>query len=148
MYQLVNINYKGRMSHADVAKLGFKVGTRPNQVTIKLSSCTLVVFRTGSCRIMGCKQPLTTLDDIPYRVCIDRIQSVTVTANIGTSVILRNLKGVVYEPELFPAARIKKFNPLCVNLFHSGKVVILGLKDLAYHEQVDCILSYIVHYLI
>ena len=34
-----------------------------------------------------------------------------------------------FEPEIFPALRLTKFNPLCVNIFSSGKCVILGLTS-------------------
>ena len=42
----------------------------------------------------------------------------------------------VYEPELFPALRYKKYNPLCVNIFASGKIVILGIRSLDYQATV------------
>ena len=48
-----------------------------------------------------------------------------------------------YEPELFPALRLTEFNPLCVNVFHMGKIVILGIKTLDYEHVVDTISLYI-----
>ena len=43
----------------------------------------------------------------------------------------------IYEPELFPALRLTTFDPLCVNVFMSGKCVILGLKHLNYVKHVN-----------
>ena len=38
---------------------------------------------------------------------------------------------ILYEPELFPAARLCMFNPLCVNVFHTGSVIVCGLREQA-----------------
>jgi TATA-box binding protein (TBP) (component of TFIID and TFIIIB) len=46
----------------------------------------------------------------------------------------------MFEPELFSALRYLKYNPLCVNIFSSGKIVMLGLKTLDYKHLVDDIL--------
>ena len=35
----------------------------------------------------------------------------------------------VYEPELFPALRIREYNPASVNVFTTGKVIVCGLRD-------------------
>jgi len=96
---------------------------------------TIIIFKTRQCRIMGCKKPLTSLSNLPYNIQLERIQSVTVTYNYGRNINLRNLSLMVvartiFEPELFPALRLTQFNPLCVNVFASGKVVITGLKTL------------------
>jgi TATA-box binding protein (TBP) (component of TFIID and TFIIIB) len=85
---------------------------------------------------MGCKKPLeeTTL---PMNIDSIRIQSITVTMNLEIPIHLLQLSiklrgQCIFEPELFSALRLVKFNPLCVNIFSSGKVVILGLKSLDY----------------
>ena len=46
-----------------------------------------------------------------------------------------------FEPELFPALRLTKYDPVCVNVFSTGKIVILGLKNLYYQGYVDNIIS-------
>ena len=48
-----------------------------------------------------------------------------------------------YEPELFPAMRLIEYNPLCVNLFPSGKIVILGIKTMDYSNIVNNVVKYI-----
>ena len=48
-----------------------------------------------------------------------------------------------YEPELFPALRVTKYDPLCVNVFPSGKIVILGIKTMNYSHVVNNVLKYI-----
>ena len=49
-----------------------------------------------------------------------------------------------YEPELFPAMLISRWLPVHVAVFHSGKVIITGLKS---ESQVSPILDDIVQYL-
>ena len=37
-----------------------------------------------------------------------------------------------YQPEIFAAARMTNYKPLSVNVFHSGSVVVCGLRDPEY----------------
>ena len=73
------------------------------------------------------------------------IQSLTVTYNVGFEINILELarrmppRERMYEPELFPALRLTKFNPVCVNVFSSGKIVILGLRELAYQNILNSI---------
>ena len=61
----------------------------------------------------------------------------SMTFNLGHGVNLIKLSQIlqhngdsfIFEPEIFPALRLTKFNPLCVNIFSSGKCVILGLTS-------------------
>ena len=50
-------------------------------------------------------------------------------------------KNAMYEPELFSALRYKRYNPLCVNIFGSGKVVILGLRTLEFTSVLNDIIN-------
>ena len=34
-----------------------------------------------------------------------------------------------YEVEIFPAALIRKWEPMHVALFHNGKMIVTGVKD-------------------
>jgi TATA-box binding protein (TBP) (component of TFIID and TFIIIB) len=106
---------------------------------------------------MGCKKPLDLIPsgksfvasihvNMPYRIEIDGIQSITVTASLSKMVHLYKLaeklkEQCMFEPELFSALRYLKYNPMCVNIFSSGKVVMLGIKTLEYKQLVDDILS-------
>jgi TATA-box binding protein (TBP) (component of TFIID and TFIIIB) len=107
---------------------------------------TLVIFKSGKCRLMGLKRPIITLRDIPYKISITCIQSVSVTASIGCSINLINLAKIyegrcIFEPELFPAVRLTNYNPMCVNVFASGKITVLGLKSLEFHNFMEELIS-------
>ena len=61
------------------------------------------------------------------------MQSVTVVEKLNQTLNLHKLSvmldcDAMYEPELFPALRFLKFNPMCVNIFSTGKVIILGIR--------------------
>ena len=106
----------------------------------------MIIFKCGKCRLMGCKQPIQTkiVEDGPVKISISRIQSVSVTFDVGAPLSLSQLGNFchresiqyLFEPELFPALRLTQFSPLCVNIFASGKCVILGLKHLCFHKFV------------
>ena len=92
---------------------------------------------------MGCREPLTTVDDLPIRVRLERIQSVSVKFDVGHRMNVQKIENKNYrvDSELFPAARLVHFNPLSVNLFSSGKVVVMGLKGLDNEDIIDTIKS-------
>ena len=132
-----NINYRGVIPPDEMTKIKFPaVQTPPYQKIVPLQKGKLVIFTSGKCRIMGLNQPLTGDEVFPVSINDLRIQSVTAVHDLGFSINLLTLarllprKDFMFEPELFPALRLKKFNPLCVNVFASGKIVILGLKKL------------------
>ena len=96
---------------------------------------------------MGCKEPLdknATISDLPIKLRVVRIQSLTLTFNLKRQIDLSKLGnychqssiGYIYEPELFPALRLIDFNPLCVNVFSKGGCVILGVRHLCFHKYV------------
>ena len=83
---------------------------------------------------MGLKRALDF--SLPIRVTNLELQSITAVFDLGQMVNLRKLAtqvlprgSFVYEPELFPALRLTSFNPMCVNVFSTGKIVILGLRN-------------------
>jgi TATA-box binding protein (TBP) (component of TFIID and TFIIIB) len=140
-----NINYKGTAPVTEIAHLdfGFK---KPQQYIERCGKYTLVIFKTGNCRVMGCKTALGDDEKFTFGIRIERIQSITVTADLGMTVNLykmaRSMQNeCLFEPELFTALRYEKYNPLCVNIFATGKVVILGVKDLKYRKQVKKIMK-------
>ena len=47
----------------------------------------------------------------------------------------------MFEPELFPALRILTYNPICVNVFATGKVVLLGLRSMDYDNFVQIVVE-------
>ena len=139
---ITNINYKGKVSNDIISKLKFPAG-KPSQVVDKSRKYTIIFFRSGNCRIMGCRKPLEN-NELQYNIQNIRMQSMTVVINLGQMINLYKLSKLTrcwFEPELFPALRLNKYDPICVNVFASGKVVILGLKNLNYKGYVDNIIS-------
>ena len=41
-----------------------------------------------------------------------------------------------HEAELFPAVLIKKYKPISVNVFSSGKIIMCGVKDIQQVEDI------------
>lgn len=139
---LANINYRGMVS--SVKGMQFPSG-KPKQIVDKTGKYTIVIFQSGKCRIMGCKKPIVK-KDLQYKIRDIQLQSITVTLNLDCSINLYKLAKkleiqCMFEPELFPALRYLKYNPLCVNIFASGKVVVLGIRSLNYDCIVDNIKS-------
>lgn len=141
---LANINYRGILDQKYIMNMKFP-HTKPQQIVDRSGKHTIIIFKTGKCRIMGCKKPIR-MQDLQYNIKNIVLQSITVTVNVGHKIHLLKLENqlqlqCMYEPELFPALRFLKYNPLCVNIFSSGKVVILGLPTLQYHQRVESIIN-------
>lgn len=138
--KIVNINYKGRVI-GGVENLKF-YKYKPRMAVLK-GNPTVIVFENGSCRVMGCKEPIQSLDNLPVKIVLQRMQSATLVIDLGKNINLYKLaesSDTVFEPELFPSCRLGKFNPICVNVFCSGKIVVTGLKTLDYTKLVANIL--------
>ena len=142
-----NINYRGYIRKAAIDQMKFN-NWKPRQCVIKMDDFTLVIFQSGKCRIMGCKKPISQhriqVKDI--KVTVECIQSITVTVDMGITINLHQVakkhQNTVFEPELFRALRINAYRPLCVNVFSTGKVVILGLRSFVnINETVNGIIS-------
>ena len=100
---IANINYRGPVSTEVTSKMKFPVG-KPSQVVDKSGKYTFVFFRSGNCRIMGCKEPLKR-KYLPYKVRNIQLQSITIVDNLVKSISLYQLSlkiKCIYEPELFP----------------------------------------------
>ena len=147
---ITNINYRGHVlvKDSEFYKITFR-STPPYMFSYNCNDkFKLIVFRSGKCRIMGCKEPFRhTSDDVsnlPLKIQITHMMSATATFSLATSANLKKLgdfcyrskQKYMYDPEIFPALRLSQFNPLCVNIFSSGKCVILGLKTLHFHKYV------------
>lgn len=132
---ITNINYRGKLVPGEVEKLTYLNGPPPCQRVLKTAFGTLVIFKTGNFRLMGAKTPIEDFSVLPLRAEYLRLQSMSASADLGEQVNLQLLANRLkstqcqYEPEIFPAARLMQFNPLCVNIFASGKVIITGLRD-------------------
>ena len=154
-----NANYKGDIDELiDLEELSRKIPNsvlymKPRQLIVKDPKGTLVLFGSGKFRTMGCidyfeasslackylEKAVYPFLSFPF---ID-LQSYTLKCQLGFHVNLEKMASsvpCVYEPELFPALRLKQYKPVCVNVFTTGKVVICGLKDL---QQVHDIMKYL-----
>lgn len=156
--KITNINYKGYLSPDEMKRIKFHIEPytpSPHQVIVPVKSLNakLLIFPSGKCRLMGLKRVLTeneVVSDLPVKINSLQIQSASAVIKLDRTINLfllaKNLspKRCVYEPELFPALRLTGFNPLCVNVFSTGKIVILGLKDLTnQHRLAEDIIRYI-----
>ena len=113
--------------------------TRPTQLIIKYDKLTIILFTKGAVRVMGnvdedyaylmmaltCEKFTSEIPDL-------ELQTMTVLVTLSAEQInlykLHKLIPSTYEFELFPGLRIIKYNPLCVNVFSTGKMLICGLK--------------------
>ena len=153
--RLVNVNYRGVITKG-LKYLKFRFSA-PHMATIKtnlgeVGKVTVVAFKSRKCRIMGCKTSLKAhsirikIDDSLHylKISVLSIMSATATFNLEKPMTLRHLgdscfaKGLrfVYEPEIFPALRLTCFNPMCVNVFGSGRCVVLGIRNLNTIEKI------------
>jgi len=141
-----NINYKAILINKE--EISFEdCKSPPIQKIFPLETGgKLIVFTSGKCRIMGLKSPLDEAI-LPFKVKNLKIQGVTLTMNYGQCINLHKLasnisrKYVWFEPELFPALQLLKFKPKCVNVFASGKIVVLGAKKLTNQNLVRQIVN-------
>ena len=106
----------------------------PHVYKIKNSNGTLLVFKSGKIRYMGRGIP-------PFGIEIVRVMSMTAKSclnqKLNLYLVSRKYSSIsIYEPEIFPALRFTNFNPICVNLFASGKVMMLGLKTINEGEEI------------
>src|SRR5204862_3609028 len=120
-----------------------KLHNKPQQLVVKDSQGTIIFFNSGKFRVMGCLDPLdAAFLALKYTLQIDeddlpelKTQSYTSRVNLGYQINLQQLSAkyndqdVLYEPELFCALRMCKYNPLSVNVFSSGSIVVCGLKE-------------------
>ncbi len=122
--EIINVNYQGYYE----AKLDFSNLPSPQMIVLPLSDGSkLLMFKSGKCRMMGSRTNI--VPSIPDYVTITKIQSITAMFHLGHTLVLSKFAHLgMYEPELFPALRLKAFNPMCVNVFGTGKVIVMGIK--------------------
>ena len=141
---IVNINYKGQLAPGELEKIDFQKKIKPPvQKVLRTSSFggCMLIFPSGKFRLMGLKKPITSYENLPLLPASVTLQSATITDYYGESINLSMLANeltsarCIYEPELFRAARLLDFNPLYVNVFSTGKIVILGVKDIDNYDE-------------
>ena len=144
-----NANFKGDFNkNINLIKLSqhilnSKLCLKPFQLVIKDPKGTLLLFSNGKFRIMGCIDeleasflPLSYIEKVYTNLSISFpsiiLQSYTLKCDLGFHVNLEKMRinvPCIYEPELFPALRIKQYMPISVNIFATGKVIVCGLKE-------------------
>lgn len=67
--------------------------------------------------------------DFPEVIAQTLTSRVKMDFKINLGDLCKYTNNVLYEPELFPAARLCQYKPLSVNIFQSGAIVICGLRD-------------------
>src|SRR5438552_1279282 len=141
---VVNVNYCGKLKQPiNLKSLNVPnsiLHVRPHQLVIKTSKGTLILFSSGRFRVMGCVDAVeASCLAFKYTFLIDSndipeiySQSYTSTVKLGYKINLHALSqcdDTFYEPELFAAVRMLKYNPVSVNVFSSGSIVACGLKE-------------------
>ena len=139
---IVNSNYRGQLAPGEVEKIDFgKRRVPPVQRVIKLQPHgTMLVFPSGKYRLMGMKGGQATAK-LPYLPATIQLQSCTVTDDLKCKINLIDLSRLLtsarcyFEPEIFPGLKLIEYKPICVNVFSTGKLVLLGVKDPATVDQ-------------
>ena len=154
---VVNVNYRSRHDKSiDLKSVhsllpnNSKLCLKPLQLVIRdEKGGTIIFFSNGKLRIMGCIDELeATFLAYKYIMMIDDdcdfqpVYSQTMTVRVVTNMRINLSKFVhetslaaaapflQYEPELFPAVLVKKFKPISVNVFSSGKIIMCGVRDI------------------
>lgn len=147
--ELVNSVYRGSLKrNIDLEKLyldNVNIAEfhrcKPRQLKLTFGNAYVLLFQTGTFRVMGrCDEVealllLYSIFDNPVdEMCIPeslQLQTMTFSGNLGKINLhqLTTLIPCTYEYELFAGVRATKYNPMCVNVFASGAVVITGCKD-------------------
>src|SRR5271156_5018945 len=131
---VVNVNYRtntGKMidlQNAHSLLTNSKLLTKPTQLVVKSEQGTVLIFRTGSIRIMGCNDELDAmLLAYTYLMTLDETCDLPpiYTQSMTVKVAFNNITGInlikfarectslplQYELELFPVMPLKNINP-------------------------------------
>src|SRR5579864_4836069 len=138
------------LSHPDAVKITHQT-KQPEQLLIKFATGnTMIIFKTGAFRMMGKDDSLESHFNIYEILCQFtgavpdvRTQTMTVCHEYEHKIMLNKLaceEDVQYTAEHFPAVQVRKFKPVHINIFSSGKVTLTGVKN-------ECDLVHIFAYL-
>src|SRR3981189_836257 len=121
---------------------------QPEQLIIRfLDGSTMLIFKSGKFRIMGGKiddldshfnifSISTLYNEIPNIVLQTMTAAYAYPYKINLGELANNIESS-YSAEIFPAVHIRKYKPISVNVFASGKVVICGLKDFSTAQRIE-----------
>ena len=128
---------------------------RPEMLIMKMTSGrNLQMFRGGKVQILGrvseAEAEDMRLEFIAKLSRINKMHQTTVTemtvsnlvvgVQLKKAICLRKIESsdsdLFHEIELFPAALIRKWHPVHVALFHTGKVILTGLKSMKHFYDI------------
>lgn len=102
---------------------------------------TILFFPNGTIQCIGsCEDELTTKVHEYLQNLLNQnlppwdVRTMTVLCEVNFPCNLRNItssKEITYEIDLFPAAQMTICSPYHIHVFHNGKVVITGIKDMS-----------------
>ena len=101
---------------------------KPSMLKIKVGDNTVILFKSLKGRIMGKPNNI----ELKFPIENQFVTNMTVVHNFNVYIDLEKTN-FIYLPEIF-AAGFKRFPEYC-NLFHNGKLVILGVKTVTRAEQ-------------
>ena len=133
---------------------------RPTQLSVEIDKVKIFLFCGGGVRVMGKGELLTAdclsnelmayghmlsvLGHFTEEIPALELQTMTVTAQVEnwqkadfTRFVQECALKTYHDFEIFSALRITEFNPICVNLFSSGKVVMCGVKSIEKAEEIQ-----------
>lgn len=122
---------------------------------------TLLLFNSGKYRIMGkevnVQETIRFIRENVLLHCKEKqlatLQSETFIVNLSAGSPLnlytfygqlkdKDKRSFLYEPEIFPALQVLKWLPIFVNVFHTGRCVILGREARAQLADIVKFLTY------
>ena len=110
---------------------------RPTMVTYRDEGVTLLIFTSFKFRLMGKgEKHKRVLQDflrkLPWKARVSEMScTMTVSHSLNTHINLHTLDRTHFqvELELFPAAKLRHSGREHVNVFHTGKLMITGVRD-------------------
>ena len=131
--KVIRFKISSYLDYKDLYKFATKIYVgRPTMIKIKINGNTVIIFRNMKGRIMGSSENMNeTLSSLPFDVEDVKIQTLTFTDSISQTINLWKLNlPFFYEGEIFPAAAYIKFQDGAhINIFHTGKLVLTGVKS-------------------
>ena len=128
---------------------------RPQMVVVKMSNGrNLQMFPSGCIQILGRISHFDALS-MSYEILCHlqklyphvkmptlTMKNLVVSAQLKTNIPLHRLKKssgqMSYEPELFPAALIRRYHPVHVATFHTGRCILTGLRSMQQAKRIVC----------
>ena len=141
---IVNTNYKTKITPIDIKKVHGNIKHsklyvgKPNMLKIKKYNACLLLFRSGSIRIMGrenhdklLQKVISKIPNVKQLIPLE-LMSHTVVHQINSLVNLHILDPYKFfsNQELFPAVIYRHNSNEHANIFASGKIVITGSKSI------------------